>query len=129
MKNLKTVLFLVMFLAVGSLILMSADFNQTKKLRHVVAFNFKPEVSLEQMEKISQDFHNLKETVPQIIEFEGGADLDFQKEGKKFTHCFIVTVKDEEDLAAYGAHPNHQAFSNSAQPLLEEVMVVDYWVE
>jgi hypothetical protein len=36
-------------------------------------------------------------------------------------------VKNEEDLAAYGAHPDHQAFSEAALLLLDEVIVVDYW--
>ena len=122
-----------MFLGMGALIMMGTNVPDSRKLRHVVAFDFKPGVSLEQMEEISQDFHALEDKVPQIIEFEGGADIDFPKEGgsdaKKYTHCFIVTVKDEKDLAAYGAHPAHQAFSKSADSLLQEVMVVDYYTD
>ena len=95
----------------------------------MVAFNFKEEVSLEQMEKPTDDFHALKKKVPQIMEFEGGPDLHFQKKNGEFTHCFIVMVKNEEDLATYGIHPDHKAFSKSVDPLLAEVMVVDYWVE
>lgn len=132
MKNFKTALILLMFLGIGSFLLMSAEATKAKKLRHVVAFKFKSDVSLAQMEKISKDFHALKGKVPQIIEFEGGAHLKFPetiKEGEAFTHCFIVTVKDEKDLAAYGAHPHHQAFSDSVLPLVNEVMVVDYWIE
>ncbi|MBW3630868.1 MAG: Dabb family protein [Gemmatimonadetes bacterium] len=40
-----------------------------------------------------------------------------------------MTVRDEKELAAYGAHPDHRAFSRMADPLLAEVMVVDYWKE
>ena len=100
-----------------------------RKLRHVVAFKFKPEVSVEQMQKVTEDFHALKEKVPQIIEFEGGPDLDFPEKNRGFTHSFMVTVKNEEDLAGYGSHPDHQAFSKSVDPILDEVMVVDYWEE
>lgn len=129
MKNFKITLLLVMLLAISSFLLVNADIAKQKKLRHAVAFKFKPEVTAEQMQKATEDFHALKEKVPQIIEFEGGADINFQKKNGKFTHCFIVTVKNEKDLAAYGAHPDHQAFSKSVDPLLAEVMVVDYWTE
>lgn len=130
MKNLKITILVVMFFGVLAFLLMSADATKPeRKLRHVVAFKFKPEVSLEQMQKATEDFHALKKKVPQIIEFEGGPDLHFQKKHGEFTHCFIVTVKNEEDLAAYGSHPDHKAFSKSVDPLLTEVMVVDYWKE
>lgn len=129
MRDFKVILILVIFMGLGSFLLMSADVTQPKKLRHVVMFKFKPEVSQEQIEKISNDFHALKEKIPQIIEFEGGADIHFKEKDLLFTHCFIVTVKDEKDLDAYGVHPDHQAFSESALLLLEEVAVVDYWIK
>lgn len=129
MRNLKITLLVAALLGISSFLLLSADTAKSKKLRHVVAFKFKQEVTTEQMQKATEDFHALKEKVPQIIEFEGGPDLYFQKKNGEFTHCFIVTVKNEKDLAAYGAHPDHQAFSKSVDPLLAEVMVVDYWTE
>jgi hypothetical protein len=130
MRNFKIILVLAtLFLGISSSLLLSADAIKPKKLRHVVAFKFKPEVSSEQMQKATDNFHALKSKVPQIIEFEGGPDLYFQKKNGKFTHCFVVTVKNEKDLAAYGDHPDHKAFSKSVDPLLAEVMVVDYWAE
>lgn len=102
---------------------------ESPRLRHVVAFRFKPDVTAEQMQRVTTDFHALKNTVPQILEFEGGPDIRVRqkRENGAFTHSFIVTVQDEAALAAYGVHPAHQAFSRSADPLLAEVMVVDYW--
>lgn len=129
MRSSKITLFVAMLLGISSFLLPGTDTTKSKKLRHVVAFKFKPEVSTEQMQKATEDFHALKEKIPQIIEFEGGPDLYFQKKSRKFTHCFIVTVKNEKDLATYGAHPDHKAFSKSVDPLLAEVMVVDYWTE
>lgn len=129
MKKLQNTLLVIMLMGVSFFLLLSAGNPKAKKLRHVVAFKFKSEITKEQMQKATEDFHALKGKVPHIMEFEGGPDLSFQKKSGKFTHCFIVTVKDEEDLAAYGAHPDHQAFSKSVDPLLQEVMVVDYWAE
>ncbi|WP_276089207.1 Dabb family protein [Pedobacter sp. JY14-1] len=98
-----------------------------KKLRHVVAFSYKPDVTEAQKAKIITAFQALKKEIPEIIEFEGGADI--HPEGKKFAQCFIVTVKDEKDLGIYGNHPKHKAFQAIVDPLLAEVTVVDYWTE
>jgi len=129
MKSINITLFVLLLLAFSSFWIVSAQSIGDRKLRHVVAFKFKPEVSLEQQKKATQDFYSLKKKIPQIIEFEGGADLHFQQKSGKFTHCFIVTVKTQKDLAIYGDHPDHKAFSQGVDPLLEEVMVVDYWAE
>lgn len=118
-----------MLFSISSCLFLNANAPKSKKLRHVVAFKFKPEITLEQMQKANEDFHNLKARIPEIIEFEGGPDLNYQKKNGRFTHCFVVTVNSPEDLATYGAHPVHKAFSNSVDPLLAEVMVVDYWTE
>ena len=128
MRMIKIVLAVTMLVASSSCTALhqSASPAESRVLRHVVAFRFKPDVTPEQMQKVATDFRALKEKVPQIIDFEGGADVDYlQKDG--FTHVFIVTVANEEDLAAYGAHPDHRAFSQSVDPLLADVMVIDYW--
>jgi hypothetical protein len=129
MRNFKILLLVALLLGTSCLFLVSAVVKSPKKLRHVVAFKFKPEVTPEQQLQATRDFHALKKKVPQILEFEGGQDIAYQKKTGKFTHCFIVTVKDEKELAAYGVHPDHKAFSKSVDPLLAEVMVVDYWTE
>jgi hypothetical protein len=129
MKSLKFAIPIIMLLSIGSSFFLKANTPKTKKLRHVVAFKFKPEITADQMQKAAIDFHNLKAQIPQIIEFEGGADIAFQKKEGKYTHCFVVTVKNEKDLATYSEHPVHKAFSKSVDPLLAEVMVVDYWTE
>jgi hypothetical protein len=129
MKNLPILLFSLVLLAVSSFWVAKAHSKPDRKLRHVVAFKFKTQVSLEQQQKTTQAFYALQKKIPQIIEFEGGPDLYFQQKKDKFTHCFIVTVKSEQDLAIYGEHPDHKAFSKRVDPLLAEVMVVDYWTE
>lgn len=129
MKNMKFTFLLIFLLAAGTSLVLSAGVFKAKRLRHVVAFKFKPGVSAAQMEKATADFWALKKKVPQIRAFEGGPDVKFSQKTGKYTHCFIVTVKNEQDLAAYGSHPDHKAFSKSVDPLLAEVMVVDYWTE
>ncbi len=129
MKSLPIILFTLVVLAISSIFVVKAYSAPERKLRHVVAFKFKPQVSLQQQQKVTQEFYALQKKIPQIIEFEGGPDLSFHQKKGKFTHCFIVTVNNEQDLAIYGEHPDHKAFSKGVDPLLAEVMVVDYWTE
>ena len=120
---------IVVLMLFSSCFLSKAKAPESKKLRHIVAFKYKPGVSAEKMQEITAHFHSLKAKIPQIIAFEGGPDIALEKKTGKYTHCFIVTVNNEKDLAVYGAHPDHKAFSNAVDPLLAEVMVVDYWTE
>ena len=129
MKSLLILLFTFVVFAISSLWVVKAHSSAERKLRHVVAFKFKPHVSVQQQQKATQAFYALQKKIPQIIEFEGGPDLSFHQKKGKFTHCFIVTVNNEQDLALYGAHPDHKAFSKGVDPLLAEVMVVDYWIQ
>ncbi len=119
----------MMLLSLGFGFYLQAKTPKEKKLRHVVAFKFKPGITNQQMQKVTADFLRLKSLVPQITELEGGPDVAMDKKTGKFTHCFVVTVKSQADLDAYGVHPDHKAFSRSVDPLLAEVMVVDYWTE
>jgi hypothetical protein len=129
MKNLKLVILSTLVVIITSGFLLQPGASKTKKLRHVVAFKFKPEITTEQMQKAHTHFYSLKAQIPEIIEFEGGPDLAYQKKNGKYTHCYIVTVSNEKDLAIYGANPIHKAFSSFVDPMLAEVMVVDYWTE
>ncbi|MES2454834.1 MAG: Dabb family protein [Bacteroidota bacterium] len=106
-------------------VISSSKTTAPKQLRHVVAFNYKPEVTPEQKAKVTAWFLRLKSEIPEIQELEGGTDI--KPAGKKFSQCFIVTVKNEQDLGTYGSHPKHKAFSAFVDPLLAEVMVVDFW--
>ncbi len=119
----------MLLLGICSTFYLKAGSPKEKKLRHVVAFKFKAGTTPEQMQKATADFLRLKALVPQIIAIEGGPDVALAQKQGKYTHCFVVTVKNQPDLDAYGSHPHHQAFSKSVDPLLAEVMVVDYWAE
>jgi hypothetical protein len=125
MKNLKSYLVLSAALLVGTLLLSTS--LRVRKLQHVVAFNYKPEITAEQKKQVRDAFYALQKDIPEIKAFEGGDDI--ASGTKKFTQCFIVTVKNEKDLGIYGSHPKHKAFSAMVDPMLAEVMVVDYWAE
>lgn len=124
MKKLSQYLIPVIFIAGTQLL--SANLRE-RKLQHVVAFNYKPEITTQQKQQVREAFYALQNEIPEIRAFEGGDDISSGT--KKFTQCFVVTVKNEKDLGTYGSHPKHKAFSAMVDPMLAEVMVVDYWAK
>lgn len=96
-------------------------------LRHVVLFKFKADTSQEQISKIESAFGALPAKISQISSYEWGLNNSPEGLDKGFTHCFYLTFKSEEDRAIYLPHPEHQAFVSLLGPVLEDVLVIDYW--
>ena len=98
-------------------------------LRHVVLFKFKSSVTPDQIQRVLDQFAALPKKISAIIDFEMGADVSVENKSKGFTHCFLVTFRDEKGRDAYLPHPEHVAFVEILRPLLEDVLVFDYKVE
>jgi len=100
-----------------------------KQLRHVVLFKFKDSVTDEDIKKVEVAFAALPDKIPQIKGYEWGINNSPEGLDKGFTHCFFLTFDSEEDRAIYLPHPDHKAFGGMLGPYLEDVLVVDYWIE
>ncbi len=110
-------------------ILLTMNANAAEKLQHVVSFRFKSSASSEDLKKVEDGFRALKEKIPQIEKLEWGTNVSKEKRDKGFTHCFIVTFKNENDRDVYIAHPDHKAFGKALGPVLEDVFVIDFWAK
>lgn len=104
------------------------DADETQRvLRHVVLFKFKEDATEEQIQEIETAFAALPSQIDAVHDFEWGTNNSPEGLEKGFTHCFLVTFRSEEARAAYLPHAAHQAFVAKLQPILEDVLVVDYW--
>jgi len=101
----------------------------TKQLRHVVLFKFKEGTAAEDIQKVEAAFSALPSKIPQIKGYEWGTNNSPEGLDKGFTHCFFLTFESEADRAIYLPHPDHKAFGAVLTPFLEDVLVLDYWVE
>ena len=99
-----------------------------KKLRHVVLFKFKDTASAEEVKKVEDAFRELPKKISQIKGYEWGINNSPENINQGFTHCFFVSFNSEEDRATYLPHPDHKAFIEVLSPILDKVLVVDYWV-
>lgn len=98
-------------------------------LRHVVLFKFKDDASAEQIRAVEKAFCALKDKIEAIHDFEWGTNVSVENLAQGFTHCFVLTFLTEADRAVYLPHPEHKAFGASLGPVLDKVLVVDYWTQ
>lgn len=120
MKQLHTLL-------LASLFLSTAAMSKERVLRHVVSFKFKEDASDCQVQEIEKAFVALKGKIPGILDLEWGKNNSPEGLEKGFTHCFIVTFKDEKARETYLPHPDHKAFVSILKPILADVYVIDFW--
>lgn len=100
--------------------------SNSETIRHVVCFKFKESAKKSEIEKIEKEFSALKDKIPGILSLEWGENNSPENLNKDFTHCFIVTFKDENARKVYLPHPEHMAFVSILKPILEDVFVIDF---
>jgi hypothetical protein len=105
----------------------SAAPSSPRVLRHVVLFKFKADADKAKVQEVVDAFGKLPKQIDVIKDFEMGTDNSPEMKSKGFTHCFVVTFADEKGRETYLPHPAHQAFVKIVGPVLEDVLVVDYW--
>jgi hypothetical protein len=108
----------------------AADEKESPKmLRHVVLFKFKDDASEDQVKAVTDAFAALPKKIDTIKDFEWGTDVSVENKSEGFTHCFVVTFADEKGREIYLPHPAHKDFVKIVGPVLDKVLVVDYWAK
>jgi hypothetical protein len=97
-------------------------------VRHIVIFKFKPDATEAQINQLTQEFLNLKNKIPGIVDIEYGVNNSPEGLNRGFTHIYLLTLENAAARDAYLPHPEHQKFGELVGQLgiLDEVFVVDY---
>jgi hypothetical protein len=97
-------------------------------VRHIVIFKYKPDATEAQIDQITQEFFNLKNKIPGIVDIEYGVNNSPEGLNRGFTHIYLLTLESAAARDAYLPHPEHQKFGQLVGQLgiLDEVFVVDY---
>ncbi len=101
--------------------------NTGKVLRHVVLFKFKADLTKEQIKEVTDAFAELPKKIDAIDSFEWGTNNSPEMLAQGYTHCFLVTFRDEKGRETYLPHTEHKKFVDMALPRIESALVVDYW--
>ena len=123
----KKLLLFLFFLSAGLLQVNAQKKAPQKLLRHVVMFSFKPESTPSQIKEVTDAFAALPKKIKQIKTFEWGTNNSPENLSEGFTHCFFVTFLSEKDRSIYLPHAAHKAFGDILRPILDKVLVFDYW--
>jgi hypothetical protein len=93
---------------------------------HIVHFKFKSDAKPEDVKKVETEFAALKGKIKEVETLTWGTNSSPEKLDDGFTHCWVVTFKNEKARDAYLVHPAHQAFVDVLKPVLEKPLVVDF---
>jgi heme-degrading monooxygenase HmoA len=92
-------------------------------------YKFQDDVTPTQLKEVIDAFAGLPKKVDTIIGFEHGTNVSKEGKSEGFTHAFVVTFKNDADLAAYLVHPAHDAYVKVVRDRREKVIVFDYWAD
>lgn len=81
----------------------------SKKIRHIVLFKVRPEVSREAFVALMDEIEALKPTHPGILAFEHGPNQTPEDRDHGYNYGFTLTLASWDALERYQADPNHQA--------------------
>ena len=95
-------------------------------LRHLVLLRFKAAASAADVAAIERAFCALRLQIDSVRALEWGTDVSPEGLSKSFTHSFLLSFDDAAGRDAYLPHPAHKAFVALLQPLLDDVLVIDY---
>lgn len=96
-------------------------------LFHVVHFKFKASATPEQIQKVEKEFAALKTKIEVVQTLDAGTNISPEGLADGFTHCWVLTFKNEKDRDTYLHHPVHKAFVEILKPVLEKPLVVDFF--
>ena len=122
--------FLALFIVTGTVApRVSAEEAPAQVLRHMVLLKFKEDATAEQVRAIETAFCRLPSATGLIHSLEWGANVSPENMNQGFTHCFFLTFKTEADRDSYLPHPAHKEFGALLGPVLDKVLVIDYWTK
>jgi Stress responsive A/B Barrel Domain len=78
-------------------------------IEHCVLLRFRPEVSATERRALFQEIADLVGVIPGLRAVRFGANARFEDLDHGFADGFIASFDNTEALAAYQAHPAHQA--------------------
>jgi hypothetical protein len=93
-------------------------------LTHIVIWKYKPEVGAGRRREHVERLRALSGRIPEIQSFAVGADV--LKLPRSYHTGLVATFRDRAGLAAYDAHPEHQAVVQLGRSISEHVASVDF---
>ena len=95
-------------------------------IRHILLIKLKPTADAESIEAVKSAFLTIPSKIEGIEAVEWGENDSPEGLNQGFTHCVLMTFTDEAARTRYLPHPEHKALIAIFQPVLEDIIVLDY---
>jgi hypothetical protein len=97
-------------------------------IRHVLLLEFKLGVTESDMLSVFKEFESMPSKVDGVLSVEWGLNNSPENINRGFTHCVFMTFADEQGRNNYLPHPEHELLKAELDPLLENIIVLDYQI-
>ena len=87
----------------------AADFKESLMIRHIVFVKFPADARTETIDAIFRQLDDLRNVLPGMLSFRGGANVSPEGLSRGFTHAFVADFADVAARDAYLIHPAHKA--------------------
>ena len=98
-------------------------------VRHFGVFQFKEEVSEEEIDLCFSEMRKMVGLIPGLLSMENGPYKSGEGLNDGYTHGFVMTFDSPESRDAYLPHPEHMKRVELVQPKLDRLVVFDFDVE
>ncbi len=98
-------------------------------IRHILLIQFKAGIQSSDIENIKKKFIAFSTEIQGVLSVEWGENNSPKNLNKNYTHCVLMTFKDEVSRKSYLPHPRHDALKAVFLPFLKDIIVLDYTKE
>ncbi|MGL6018158.1 MAG: Dabb family protein [Gibbsiella quercinecans] len=95
-------------------------------IRHILLITFKDDAPESEIERLKQAFLHMPEHIDGVLTVEWGNNDSPEGKNAGFSHCVVMTFRDEQTRERYLPHPQHDALKAIFRPLLSDIIVFDY---
>jgi hypothetical protein len=95
-------------------------------IRHYGVFQFKPEITPEQIDECFREMMGMVGQIPGLLSMEHGPYQSSEGLNDGYTHGFLMTFDNAQSRDAYLPHPEHERVRQIVAPRLERLVVFDF---
>lgn len=130
MKNIIYIVAIVLFTTLTAATSSEKNKKPKPKFQRVVAFKFKPDVSVEAKKKHMKDFETFVKEVKQVLSYRAGNTVKGESTADvQYDVMHYITFEKAADIITYDIHPAHKKFVNENKDSWEGVVVVNGSIE
>lgn len=97
-------------------------------IRHILLIKFHDKVQEAEIEAVKESFLGTAGKIDGVTDVEWGVNDSPEGKNAGFTHCVLMTFRDEAGRNNYLPHPEHDALKEIFRPTLQDIIVLDYTV-